>query len=223
MCVFKIHKKFTKNLNELKRDIRNFVSDSESLLFSFARIAEKRAGFSKEHTKNIIRGTLQIAKELELSEKERLTLKKGTILRDIGMLGVPENILKKREKFTDEERRMIQNHTIFGFEICNGLSSVEDALPIIRHHHERWDGRGYPDGLSKERIPLLARIVAVVDSFYSLLSSRPYREALYMREALAVLVGGAGAQWDPAIVRIFFQTLRRGDEDIPRVSSLNIF
>ena len=223
MPKLKIQRILTNGLDEFKKEIKNFAFNTESLLFFFAKIAENRAGISKDHADNVFQRSILIANELKLSDKEREILKKGAFLRDIGMLGVPESVLKKKGEYSDKERVLIQSHTVIGFEMCKSFSSVEDALPIIRHHHERWDGRGYPDGLSKENIPLLARIIAVVDSFYSLLTSKPYRDALYKREALAVLVGGAGAFWDPTIVRIFFDTLKERDKDIFHTPSVNFF
>jgi HD-GYP domain-containing protein (c-di-GMP phosphodiesterase class II) len=205
------YRELLKHLEELKSQAKDLARETESLLFELAQIAGERAGFPKDHGEKVAKWALLIADELELTQREKEALRKGILLRDIGMMGIPEDLLRKRVGLTDEEKRIIESHTVLGYELCKGLTFLEDALPIIRHHHERWDGRGYPDGLSRGNIPLLARIAAVVDSYYALLHLRPYREALTLREALGIMAGGVGAQWDPMIVQIFINILREKD------------
>ena len=205
------YKELIKHLEVLKNKAQDLARETETFLIELAKIAGERAGFPPDHGEKVAKWALLIASELELTENEKESLKKGILLRDIGMLNIPQEILRKRVGLTDEEKRIIESHTVLGYELCNGLAFFDDALPIIRHHHERWDGRGYPDRLSRGSIPILARIAAVVDSYYALLHLRPYREALTAREALGIMAGGVGAQWDPMIVQIFINILKEGD------------
>ena len=131
-------------------------------------------------------------------------LQRGGYLHDLGKIAVPEHILLKPERLTLEERGIIQQHPITGERICQPLRSLRAMLPIIRHHHEKWDGSGYPDGLSGEAIPFGARILQVVDVFDAVTTDRPYRRALLRSEGLKILEEETGrGWWDPRIVEAF--------------------
>jgi putative two-component system response regulator len=126
---------------------------------------------------------------------------------------VPDFILQKKGPLDPDEIILMRQHVLVGEEICRPLRSAHDLLPIIRHHHERWDGKGYPDELAGENIPITARIVAVCDSFDALISDRPYRKGLTHSDALATLQAGAGSQWDPELVRIFLTLNSQPDSE----------
>ena len=125
----------------------------------------------------------------------------GAALHDMGKIVVPDSILKKPGKLTPEEYTIIKQHCYSGGQICKRVGFLMNAYPVVYHHHERWDGKGYPDGLAGEKIPLGARIVSVVDAYDAMTSDRPYRNAMPLEEATAILQDGAGRQWDPRVVR----------------------
>ena len=124
----------------------------------------------------------------------------GALLRDIGKIGLPDSLLQKPGALSDGERQTMQAHTVLGEQIIAPLRSTAALLPIIRHHHERWDGKGYPFGLQGEETPFLARLVAVADAFSAMTMDRPYRKGMDREKALSVLEEGAGTQWDPECV-----------------------
>jgi HD-GYP domain-containing protein (c-di-GMP phosphodiesterase class II) len=130
-------------------------------------------------------------------------LYRGGIIHDIGKIGVPDAILLKPGPLDETELSRMQAHVVVGESIVRPLRSGSSLLPIIRHHHERHDGRGYPDGLGGTRIPRLARIVSVCDAYDAMVNDRPYRNRRPVDEAMAVLVDGAGSQWDPEVVDAF--------------------
>jgi putative two-component system response regulator len=139
---------------------------------------------------------------LGLPEEDLDALYRGGIIHDIGKIGVPDAVLLKPGPLDANEMMLMRAHPEIGENIVRPLRTGSDLLPIIRHHHEAYDGRGYPDGLVGTAIPLLARIVAVCDAFDALTNTRPYRKALSEREAIAILTGGAGRQWDPQLVSL---------------------
>lgn len=131
----------------------------------------------------------------------------GAAMHDVGKIIVPDNILKKPGRLTPDEYAIIKQHCYFGGQICKRISFLQQVYPIVYHHHERFDGKGYPDGIAGERIPLGARIVSVVDAYDAITSDRPYRSARSQEEAEAILRDGAGSQWDPQIVDTFLFSL----------------
>jgi HD-GYP domain-containing protein (c-di-GMP phosphodiesterase class II) len=136
----------------------------------------------------------------------------GFFLHDIGKVGIPEQILCKRGPLSMEEWEVMRTHPLVGVQIVAPIAFLQGAVELIRHHHERFDGSGYPDGLRGEQIPLAARVFSVADSFDAMTSDRPYRGAMGVERALAEIQGGAGSQFDPEIVRVFVQMIR---EDPP--------
>ncbi len=152
---------------------------------------------------------LQLANELDLSDEERSTVGIATLLHDIGNLSIPGAILGKRGSLTTSERDEIRRHSSAGLRILAGLPSLAPAAPAILHHHEHFDGSGYPDGLEGHHIPLASRIVLVVDAFDAMTTDRPYRRALSIEEATNELQRNAGSQFDPMVVEAFLRLLRR--------------
>ena len=131
----------------------------------------------------------------------------GAALHDVGKIVVPDHILKKLDKLTPDEYAIIKQHCYSGGQICKRVSFLEAVYPIVYHHHERFDGRGYPDGLAGHSIPLGARIVAVADAYDAMTSDRTYRKAMAQEQAEAILRDGAGSQWDPDIVDTFLSAV----------------
>jgi putative nucleotidyltransferase with HDIG domain len=141
-----------------------------------------------------------LARFIGLSEAELEIIRRGALLHDIGKVGVRESVLNKPERLSMEELAHIRSHPARGCEICKSLKSLQNALPIIRHHHERVDGKGYPDGISLEEISVGARIVAIVDSYDAMTSSRPYRKGIPPSEAIKIFEREKGlGQWDPEL------------------------
>jgi putative two-component system response regulator len=147
---------------------------------------------------------LALADVVGACAKDRATLQCGAALHDVGKIAVPDEILNKPSSLTPEEFDIVKTHPIAGVRIVEPLRSIRDAIPLIRWHHERMDGRGYPDGISGERIPILTRILAVADVFDALSSSRPYRKAIPLDGCLEILGESArNGGLDPELVRIF--------------------
>jgi putative two-component system response regulator len=144
-----------------------------------------------------------LGRGLNLSDYQIDTLRHGALLHDVGKLGVRTEVITKPGPLTDDEYEEVRLHPLIGERMCAPLHLPRELGQIIRHHHERWDGNGYVDGLSKVEIPLLARIVSVVDAFDAMTTSRPYRDAMPLEEALGRLGEGAGSQWDPEVVEVF--------------------
>ncbi len=176
---------------------------AEQVIFSLAaRVAAKDAPYVK-HTQRVAESARHLGARLGLPEVARDALYRGALIHDIGNIDVPDAILLKPGRLDDLETARMQSHVVIGENVIRPLHSLSTLLPIIRHHHERFDGRGYPDGLHAREIPRLAGIVSVCDAFDALVNDRPYRARLPIDHALAVLIGGAGHQWDPEIVDLF--------------------
>lgn len=142
----------------------------------------------------------RLSEQLSLSSASTDFIVKCGILHDIGKIGTPDAILQKPGPLTSDEWRIMQKHAEFGAEILDELPTLAAYAPIVRAHHERWDGRGYPYGLKADETPFEARVVAVADAFHAMISTRPYRPAIGQREAMAILREGRGTQWDARIV-----------------------
>ncbi|MBD0370457.1 MAG: diguanylate cyclase [Pyrinomonadaceae bacterium] len=155
-----------------------------------------------------------MGKLFNLSDKEIEALKAGALLHDIGKLAVPDHILNKPGRLSAAEFEKMKIHTTVGAEILKRVDFPYPVVPIVRHHHEQWDGKGYPDGLRGEQIPITARILAVVDCFDSVREDRPYRRGMTKEEASALLLRGAGNHFDPKVVDLFLKNLTRFDEEI---------
>jgi putative nucleotidyltransferase with HDIG domain len=172
---------------------------------ALAQAVELRDKYTGGHTQRVTNYALLLAEQLGLPEADLHLLQVGTPLHDIGKIGVDDSVLRKAGRLTEEEFGNMRSHTVRGAAILGGIPGLSAVLPIVRSHHERWDGTGYPDGLSGEAIPLLARVVAVADAFDAMTSDRPYRPGMPLQQAFAELADKAGTQFDPACVRAFLQ------------------
>lgn len=186
---------------------------------ALATAIDARDPYTKYHSENVTRYTLAMAKELRLSYHEREVLRRAALLHDVGKIGIRDNILLKIDKLSDEEYRQMQIHPARGEEIIKPLSFLKEAANLIRHHHERFDGNGYPDKLRGHEIELGARILAVADTFDAMTTDWPYRRALSRDEAIAELVRSKNVQLDPMVVDCFVKILQR-DPHIMRPPSL---
>jgi putative nucleotidyltransferase with HDIG domain len=182
---------------------------------TLARAAEIRDQYTGDHTKRVTDFALMLADDLKVSSSERYQIRIGTPLHDIGKIGIEDAVLRKPGKLTDGEFEHMKSHTVKGAQMLDGFFNLAPLIPIIRSHHERWDGTGYPDKIGKGDIALSARIVAVADTFDAMTSHRPYRPALPPQLAFLELLSKAGTHFDPHVVQSFIR-LRPQVEDIMR-------
>jgi putative nucleotidyltransferase with HDIG domain len=165
------------------------------------------------HSDRVARVAVRLAEELGCDAKTLNMLYLAGLLHDIGKIGVDDNVLRKAGELSNEEYKHIKQHVQIGHRILNDLAKLEDILPVVLHHHEAWDGGGYPHRLESDRIPLPARIVAVADAFDAMSSNRPYRQGMPDETVDRILRAGAGQQWDPQVIDAYF----RAREDIRRI------
>jgi putative two-component system response regulator len=184
------------------------LDDAQRTIFALARAVEAKDNALEAHTERVGINARRLGEAVGLGEDTLDDLLWGGVIHDIGKIGTPDSILLKPGPLTPEEFEIMKQHVFTGEEIARPLRSAHDLLPIIRHHHERIDGTGYPDGLAGESIPLTARIVAICDAFDALISDRPYRKGLTYADALGTLDAGAGSQWDAELVKIFVTLVR---------------
>ncbi len=176
------------------------LDSAEQVIFSLAAAVEAKDKYTEKHTHRVAESARHVGMKLGLPERALDALYRGGIIHDIGKIGVPDAILLKPGPLAGDEVRIMRAHTTIGESIVRPLRSGANLLPIIRNHHEHFDGKGYPDGLAGRAIPRLARIVAVCDSYDALVTDRPYRKARTVDEAIRTLADGAGKQWDPEVV-----------------------
>jgi putative two-component system response regulator len=163
------------------------LDSAEAVLSSLALSIEAKDPYTEGHCDRLSKYSVAVGEKLGLPEDLRVALRRGGLVHDIGKLGVPEHILLKPGPLTPEERKIMEQHTIMGERICAPLRSFRHVLPIIRHHHEKRDGSGYPDGLRGEQIPLTARILQIADIYDALTTERPYKKSLPPQEAFAIM------------------------------------
>ncbi|HZU60117.1 MAG TPA: HD-GYP domain-containing protein [Solirubrobacteraceae bacterium] len=169
---------------------------------ALSNAVEWRDAYTAKHAERVTAYGVLIAKSLGIVV-EGTAAEFGFLLHDIGKLAISDAILHKEGPLTEDERARMIEHPVIGVEIMQGIDFLEGALDIVRHHHERWDGNGYPDGLAAEQIPLAARIFAVADVFDALTTNRPYRQASSWEEARRMISAEAGKQFDPQVVEAF--------------------
>jgi putative nucleotidyltransferase with HDIG domain len=176
---------------------------------TLARAVECRDQYTGDHTKRVTDYSLMLAEELKLSSNEKYQIQIGTPLHDIGKIGIDDAILRKPGKLTTGEFEHMKTHTTKGATMLDNMMHLGPMIPIVKHHHERWDGSGYPDGLKQDQIPLIARIVSVADAFDAMTSHRPYRPAMPADRAFLELIGKAGVHFDPNCVYAFLRMRNR--------------
>lgn len=189
----------------LERSSAEISTLNEGLLKTLAEVVDLRDPFVLGHSQQVTNYAVLMAKKLGLNDDQVELIRKAGLLHDIGKLGIPERILLKPTKLTADEYNIVKEHVVLGAEILQASQSLHNLIPIIRHHHERYDGKGYPDGLTGEEIPIEARIVAVADAVEAMASDRPYRRAMYLDQILIELNMNSGTQFDPQVVRAFEQ------------------
>ena len=184
-------------------------------LRAFGSTIDANSRWTAGHSERVTQIAVQLGDQLGLTELDRLTLTRGCLLHDIGKVGIPASILDKSDRLTEAEFAIVQRHPVIGAEILGSIAAFRDLLPIVRSHHERADGRGYPDGLRGDEIPWLARIAAVADVFDALATPRPYRDGLPLDAVRGIITDGRGTHFDPRVVDALDTLLREGRLVLP--------
>jgi len=201
-----------KSLLKLK-EFTDELENAESVLVALALGVEARDPYTGNHCERLAHYAADLGQQLGLDSDSIIALKRGGYLHDLGKVSIPDEILKKGSALTSEEWDIMRQHPVIGESICRPLKSFRNVLPIIRHHHEHWDGSGYPDRLKHYSIPLLARILQVVDVYDALRTARPYKPALTHDEAERTMMEEANkGLWDPELVPEFFAMLRKKEQ-----------
>ena len=198
--------------------LRGAISSLEratQIVATLANAVEAKDANLVHHCRWLARHAARVAASVGLRGVELEAVAYGALLHDVGKIGVPEHLLRKEGPLSDAEWKLMRRHPVIGERICQPLSSSRGFAPIIRHHHERFDGRGYPDGLRAERIPLGARIVAIADAYEAIVHGRPYQPAKAHAHAAEELSSLRGRQFDPELVPVFLDELERDTQGIP--------
>ncbi len=180
-----------------------------STIRTLSNIIDAKDNHTYGHSERVMKYCINVAEDLGLSKSDKEILKYASLMHDIGKIGIDVGILRKPSKLSDEEWKIMIMHPVLGAGIVEQIGFLNDLAPLILRHHERYDGRGYPGRLKKEKIPLGARILSVVDAYESMVSNRPYRRALSIKKAKQELSKYAGTQFDPKIVKVFLKMLNK--------------
>jgi len=195
-------------------DLKRFTDElehAEAMITSLALAVEARDSYTGGHCARLAKAAVELGRRLGLRDEEVRVLRLGGFLHDLGKLSVPDPILLKPGPFTAEERVVMQAHPVTGEQLCQPLHSLDPVRPVIRHHHERWDGSGYPDGLAGDAIPLTAQILGLVDVFDALITQRPYKPAFTREESVTILQKeGTKDLWEPRLLAEFLRLVREG-------------
>jgi putative two-component system response regulator len=197
------------------------LDNAETVLFSLALTIEAKDPYTEGHCDRLSKYSVALGEKLGLSQELRVALRRGGLIHDIGKLAVPEHILLKPGPLTPEERKIMEQHTVIGEEICAPLRSFHHVLPIIRHHHEKQDGSGYPDGLKGAQVPLTARILQITDIYDALTTDRPYRKALPREKAVAIMREEVKRGWWDGSILDEFEAVVHGYEPVQPAGSRN--
>jgi HD-GYP domain-containing protein (c-di-GMP phosphodiesterase class II) len=193
--------------SNLQRSNTEITSAYDATIEGWSRALEMRDHATEKHTKNVVEKTLLLARQLEIPNKDLIHLRRGAALHDIGKMGIPDRILHKPGPLTDDEWEIMRQHPRYARDLLSPIDYLRPAMDIPCHHHERWDGSGYPSGLQGEEIPLPARLFAVIDVFDALTSDRPYRKAWPKQDALRYIKEQAGKLFDPKVTATFLASV----------------
>jgi response regulator RpfG family c-di-GMP phosphodiesterase len=196
-----------------EREVRERVVPS-ALTTALAGAIGIRDDTTGVHTRRLEAIAVRLGQEIGLIARQLDTIRLGANLHDIGKIGIPDRVLLKPGPLDLDETTLMRSHTVIGDRLLASLEELTAAREVVRHHHERWDGSGYPDGLVGDEIPIVARVVAVADGLEAMSAQRPYREPLTREEILAELARGRGRQWDPALVDAAVRLIEAGEIEI---------
>ena len=210
-------KTINKQLHDKNEELERAYLDTIGIL---RQTVEAKDPYTRGHSDRVSEYSVLIGKKLGLDEKTLHILKIGGLFHDIGKIGIPDSILLKESKLSDEEYSQIKNHPMIGVHMLGDAAIFTDILPIVKHHHERYDGRGYPSQLVGDDIPYVARIAAVADTFDAMTSKRSYRDSLPLDVVKQELIRNRGTQFDPEITDVFLGILESNPEEIERIQKL---
>ena len=182
------------------------------MLNALVTAVDNKDRYTRRHSEDVLAYSLKIAEELGLDSEVQRTVQIAALLHDVGKIGVPDRVLRKPSALTDEEFQAVQQHPVMGAVIVGAVPGFEETLDAVRHHHERFDGGGYPFGLVGHETPFLARLIAVADAFSAMTTDRPYRKGMAREKALGILEEGAGTQWDPECVHALLRAYHPAEQ-----------
>jgi putative nucleotidyltransferase with HDIG domain len=199
----------TYTVRDLRLENAQLITRYNAMIEGLSRALELRDLETVGHTRRVSTWTMRLIEHMPMSPEEREAVKQGALLHDIGKLGIPDAILLKPGSLTPQERRVMEQHVVYGYNILAPVTQMRHTLDITLYHHERWDGKGYPHALTREQIPIMARLFAVVDVFDALTSDRPYRTAWSHSQAIEYLRQESGRQFDPEVVELFLTVMKK--------------
>lgn len=188
--------------------------DAETVLHALARVIEAKDPHTLGHADRVAQYAVKLGKAMGANAHDLATLRKGGMLHDLGKIAIPDAILMKPGRYTPEEFAEMKRHPVLGCDICSKLQTIQDALPLIRHHHEKLDGSGYPDGLKGDAVPPMVRIISVVDIYDALRSQRSYKEAFTVDKSFQIMWEEAGKGWWDKNVLTAWEKLVRSSEKV---------
>jgi putative nucleotidyltransferase with HDIG domain len=195
----------TTSFNEMTASLEEKTKALETTSFAsieaLARAIDARDPYTYGHSARVARLSFELADEMGLPADQLIALGRASLLHDIGKIGVEDRVLRKPGPLDKRETAAMREHPVIGYEMLKGLHFLESSLEGVRHHHEHWDGSGYPDGVKGENIPLAVRVLTVADALDALTSDRPYRVAMTFPAAVRTIDAGAGNQFDPSVIR----------------------
>jgi putative nucleotidyltransferase with HDIG domain len=193
-------------ITNLQIALNEITNTYDKTIEGWSNALDLRDKETEGHTIRVTKMTIDLARQIGFSETDLIHIKRGTLLHDIGKMGIPDHILLKPGKLTDEEWKIVRKHPQFAYDLLSPITYLHPALDIPYYHHEKWDGSGYPKGLKGEQIPLAARLFSIIDVWDALTSDRPYRPAWSKEDTLRHIQALSGSHFDPYIVKIFMET-----------------
>jgi diguanylate cyclase (GGDEF)-like protein/putative nucleotidyltransferase with HDIG domain len=218
IIIYYTFKTYHDRLGEQEKHSSELTSIYDSILEMLAMAIDAKDDVTHDHIQRVKLFARRMGEMVGLSNLEIEALKAGALLHDIGKIGVPAYILNKPGKLTEHEFEQMKMHTIIGADMLSNVDFRYPVVPIVRHHHERWDGRGYPDGLKGEEIPITARILTLVDNYDALRSDRPYKTGMTREEALDYIEQNAGTFFDPQLVKMFLSIVDKLEQEAASAS-----
>ena len=199
----------TRSYEEIEKNLKELEEANIGIVKALAQTVELKDRYTIGHSERVAQYSVRLGQVLGF-DKERLKfLKKSALLHDIGKIGIPDSILNKPARLTDEEYEKIKRHTIFGERLLKNIDHLKEVGKIVRYHHERWDGTGYPDGLSRDNIPLESRIISIFDAFDTIVTKRSYKDALEFEAAIKEIEANAGSQFDPQLASKLLEVISK--------------
>ena len=213
-------------IRRLKRRIAGLSEKAEKMfiqsIWGLVQALEAKDPYAKKHSENVMHYSVAIAQIMNISPKQLEIIRRAAMIHDIGKIGIPDAILSKSKRLTTHERSIIEQHTLIAVRILEKMSFLEQEVDIIRSHHEKWNGQGYPDGLSHGSIPLGARILTVADAFDALTSDRAYHDPLSIDETIKILAGSSGYDFDPEVVKALVSWIEKIRNHLDKTDQLTL-